>query len=230
MSNDAVKSIFNKVKKQNDNLNNKTDVAIKEDILDKDAVLSNYNFDYEIEDDVIEYLKDVTFELHKETHNYYSKIGKLLSEAQEKLANNKTGIFRKWFENIGLNKTFVYDNIARYNYIVRLTDNIKTEKVESLPVSLSYEISKESCPESIRERVIQGEIKTKAELKKAIKEVQRVEAAEIVEKVSLDKFFMGKQVILISLEEAFNRIKNGANTTENVEKFKKVQEILDSIK
>lgn len=230
-----VKSIFKKIHKQNDELKIKNEVAVKEEILDKDSVLANYSFDYDVDEEVINYLKDVTFELHKETHNYYTKIGKLLSEAQEKLANNKSGIFRKWFENIGLKKDFVYDNIGRYKYIVGLSDNIKVEKVESLPVTLTYEISKESCPDSIREKVISGEIKTKAELKRAIKEVQEIEEeeileAEIIEKASLDKFIMGKQCILMSLEEAFNKIRNGANTPENLEIFLKVQELLNKVK
>ena len=174
-NNNDVKSIFKKIHKQNDELKIKNEMAVKEEILDKDSVLANYSFDYDVDEEVINYLKDVTFELHKETHNYYTKIGKLLSEAQEKLANNKSGIFRKWFENIGLKKDFVYDNIGRYKYIVGLSDNIKVEKVESLPVTLTYEISKESCPDAIREKVISGEIKTKAELKRAIKEVQEIE-------------------------------------------------------
>lgn len=204
MSNEstAVKSIFSKVKKQNSDLKNKNEVMVKEEVLDKDAVLANYNFDYEVEEEVIDYLKDVTFELHKETHNYYTKIGKLLSEAQDKLANNKSGIFRKWFESIGLKKDFVYDNIGRYKYIVGLSDNIKVEKVESLPVTMTYEISKESCPEFIREKVIDGEIKTKAELKKAIKGTieleEKVQEAELVEdfeeKIKFD-FEIVKQMI-----------------------------------
>lgn len=228
MSSGAVKSIFNKVKKQNDDLKNKSDELVKEVILDKETVLANYKFDYEIEEEIIEYLKDVTFELHNETHNYYSKIGKLLSEAQEKLANNKSGVFRKWFESIGLNKTFVYDNIARYNYIVRLTDNIKTEKVESLPVSLSYEISKESCPEAIRERVIQGEIKTKAEFKKAIKKVQQEKEKEIQEVEIVEDYSEKIRNQIVVLKGKLDLIIKEDVAT--FEKLLKVQEILDSIK
>ena len=78
--------------------------------------------------------------------------------------------------------------ISRYNHIVALCDDIKVKDFESLPLTLSYEISKESCPEFIREKVLNGQIKTKAEIKKAIKEVQEkkskteeIQEAEIVE-------------------------------------------------
>ena len=78
--------------------------------------------------------------------------------------------------------------ISRYNHIVALCDDIKVKDFESLPLSISYEISKESCPEFIREKVLNGQIKTKAEIKKAIKEVQEkkskaeeIQEAEIVE-------------------------------------------------
>ena len=59
---------------------------------------------------------------------------------------------------------------------------------------------------------------------------EEIQEAEIVDKVSLDKFIIGKQVVLSSLEAAFEKIKNGANTHENMEKLLKVQGILDSIK
>ena len=144
----------------------------------------------------------------------------MLSETQEKLANNKTGIFRKWFESIGLNKTFVYDNIARYNYIVRLSDNIKVEKVETLPVTLTYEIAKDSCPEAIREKVIGGEIKTKLELKKAIKEVQKEKIEEIIQEaeivvdyeISLKKEFEEIMEVLSQVEKSIEPNKSNLET------------------
>mgnify|MGYP003523613456 FL=1 len=163
-----VQSMFKKISKQNDDLKIKSEVIISEEILDKSEILSHYTFDFEIDSETLDYLKDITYELHKETKNFYTKMGKLLSETQEKLSNNKTGVFKKWFESIGLKKDFVYDNISRYKYIVGLSDNIKN-KVEELPVTLSYEISKEKCPDFIREQVISGEIKTKSALQVAIK-------------------------------------------------------------
>lgn len=211
---------------------NKDLINKEENLLNREEVLANYNFNYDdIDEETIDYLKDITYKIHSTTHKFYTNLGKMLVETQEKLANNKTGVFRKWFESIGLNKTFVYDNIARYNYIVRLTDNIKIEKVESLPVTLTYEIAKDSCPELVREKVIGGEIKTKAELKKAIKEVIQekneavIQEAEIVESYE-DKIKFQLEVIMNSL----SRVEKGCSYNEkNFEVLLKIQGMLDKM-
>ena len=75
-------------------------------------------------------------------------------------------------------------------------------------------------------------------MKEAIKEVKReeeqeaeeVQEAEIVEKVGLDKFNLEKQVIINSLEAALEKIRNGANTPENMKKLLTAQGIIDSVK
>ena len=205
---------------------NKSLVSKEENVLNREDVLANYNFNYEeVDEETIDYLKDVTYKIHSTTHKFYTNLGKMLSETQEKLANNKTGIFRKWFESIGLNKTFVYDNIARYNYIVRLSDNIKVEKVEALPVTLTYEIAKDSCPEAIREKVIGGEIKTKLELKKAIKEVQKEKIEEIIQEAEIVVDYE------ISVKKEFEEIMEVLSQVEkNIEPNKSNLETLIKIK
>ena len=205
---------------------NKSLVSKEENVLNREDVLANYNFNYEeVDEETIDYLKDVTYKIHSTTHKFYTNLGKMLSETQEKLANNKTGIFRKWFESIGLNKTFVYDNIARYNYIVRLSDNIKVEKVETLPVTLTYKIAKDSCPEAIREKVIGGEIKTKLELKKAIKESQEEKIEEIIQEAEIVVDYE------ISLKKEFEEIMEVLSQVEkNIEPNKSNLETLIKIK
>ena len=216
-----VQSMFKKISKQNDDLKIKSEVIISEEILDKSEILSHYTFDFEIDSETLDYLKDITYELHKETKNFYTKMGKLLSETQEKLSNNKTGVFKKWFESIGLKKDFVYDNISRYKYIVGLSDNIKN-KVEELPVTLSYEISKEKCPDFIREQVISGEIKTKSALQVAIKSFEPEKKIEISE----DEISPEEEFIKIAklLNELRNKM-NGKATKKEINELKKVSTI-----
>lgn len=220
-----VQSMFKKISKQNDDLKIKSEVIISEEILDKSEILSHYMFDFEIDSETLDYLKDITYELHKETKNFYTKMGKLLSETQEKLSNNKTGVFKKWFESIGLKKDFVYDNISRYKYIVGLSDNIKN-KVEELPVTLSYEISKEKCPDFIREQVISGEIKTKSALQVAIKSFEPEKKIEISE----DEISPEEEFIKIAklLNELRNKM-NGKATKKEINELKKVSTILKGI-
>ena len=220
-----VQSMFKKISKQNDDLKIKSEVIISEEILDKSEILSHYTFDFEIDSETLDYLKDITYELHKETKNFYTKMGKLLSETQEKLSNNKTGVFKKWFESIGLKKDFVYDNISRYKYIVGLSDNIKN-KVEELPVTLSYEISKEKCPDFIREQVISGEIKTKSALQVAIKSFEPEKKIEISEdEISPEEEFIKIAKILNELRNKMN----GKATKKEINELKKVSTILKGI-
>lgn len=62
----------------------------------------------------------------EEINNNYFKIAKNLYEANSILASyDKTnGIFIKWFENLGLKKTFVYNSIKRYNlFLISKNEN-----------------------------------------------------------------------------------------------------------
>lgn len=225
-------NLFGNIKKLNRHEN--TEVAEKK--LNRDEVLANYSFDYDVDDELKEYLKDITYKIHGVTQKFYTELGKMLSDAQEKLSNNKTGVFLKWAESLGIKKDNAYRYINRYKYIVAIRDNITVAKVESLPFSLSSEIAKESVPESVRERVISGEIRTIKDFRHELKEVQQeeheeiIQEAEIVEKVSLDKFASKEKIMMSSLNVVFEKIRTGANTPENLEKLIKIQGIIDSIK
>ena len=232
MSNEsnAVKSIFSKVKKQNSELKNKNELIVDESILDRTEVLSKYEFNYEIEEETLEFLKEQTYQIHLTSNTFYTKLGKIFLETQDKLANNKNGVFRKWFENIGFKKDFVYDNITRYKYIVGISDNKKGE-IESLPVSLTYEISKESCPDFIREKVISGEIKTQSALKKAIKEVQQEEQEEVIQEAEIVEDY--EEGIKLGFEIVKQMITKDEKTcdysNENFEILEKIKKMLSKM-
>lgn len=209
--------------------------------INKDEVLASYQFDFEVDDDTIDYLKEQTFKLHKASNNFYTELGKIFAETQEKLSKSGYGCFVEWYKSIGFKNDTVYRYISRYKLISSFAQSERqiVEKIESLPLGISYEIAKEDCPELVREKVINGEIKTVKELKEAIKEVKReeeqeaeevIQEAEIVEKVSLDKFNLEKQTILNALDAALEKIKNGSNTPENMEILFKVQGLLEKIK
>ena len=180
-------SIFDNLEEANDELE-KIEDEIEIPHITKEEILKNYDFNFDVDSETLEFLKEQTIKVHKKGNTFYTELGKIFKETQEKLANNKTGVFRKWFESLGFTKDTTYRMISRYNHIVALCDDIKVKDFESFPLSISYEISKESCPEFIREKVLNGQIKTKAEIKKAIKEVQEkkskaeeIQEAEIVE-------------------------------------------------
>ena len=180
-------SIFDSLEEANEELE-KLDHEVAIPHMSKEEILKNYDFSFDVDKETLEFLKEQTVKVHNKGNTFYTELGKIFKETQEKLANNKTGVFKKWFESLGFTKDTPYRMISRYNHIVALCDDIKVKDFESLPLTLSYEISKESCPEFIREKVLNGQIKTKAEIKKAIKEVQEkkskaeeIQEAEIVE-------------------------------------------------
>lgn len=174
-------NLFGNIKK----LNRHENTEVTENKLNRDEVLANYSFDYDVDDELKEYLKDVTYKIHGVTQKFYTELGKMLSEAQEKLSNNKTGVFIKWAESLGIKKDNAYRYINRYKYIVAIRDNITVAKVESLPFSLSSEMAKDSVPDSIREKVINGEIKTVKDFRNELKEVQHEEPKEIIQEAEI---------------------------------------------
>ena len=95
----------------------------------------------------------------------------------------------------------------------------------TLPVTLTYEIAKDSCPEAIREKVIGGEIKTKLELKKAIKESQEEKIEEIIQEAEIVVDYE------ISLKKEFEEIMEVLSQVEkNIEPNKSNLETLIKIK
>ncbi len=220
-------NLFGNIKK----LNKHENTEVTENKLNKDEVLANYSFDYDVDDELKEYLKDVTYKIHGVTQKFYTELGKMLSEAQEKLSNNKTGVFIKWAESLGIKKDNAYRYINRYKYIVAIRDNITVAKVESLPFSLSSEMAKDSVPDSIREKVISGEIKTVKDFRNELKEVQQeepkevIQEAEIVEdyEILIKKEFEGIIEDLSKAEKVVNYNKS------NLDALVKIRKILHGI-
>ncbi len=147
-----------------DNADNLGVVGKKEEFkINKETVLAQVDFSFEVEEGTINYLKNQTIKLHGTMAKAYGDLGQIFSETQEKLANNKNGIFEKWFTALGYAKRSVYNLINRHNYIVQNLHN--KELIESLPLTLSYEITSPNCDEDLRRRVLDGKIKNLKEFK-----------------------------------------------------------------
>lgn len=129
-------------------------------------ILENYDFDYTaIDFTTAEYLKQKEFAIKNIFSKAYTEIGEILADAQDKLANHSGGIFEKWYESLGFKKDKVYRLIGRYKLVIANSENRII--VENLPLSLSYEIAKETCSNELREKVLNGEIKTLKEFNEA---------------------------------------------------------------
>jgi len=148
----------------------------------KNEILSNYSFSFEIDKDTEQFLKEQTFKLHTVNNKMNTELGKIFKETQDLLAKNGYGCFKNWFEELGFKKDTVYRYIGRYNLIVALGDKQKVELVEALPIKLAYEISKEDCPEILKEKVLNGEITSLVNFLEQKKlQLNNVEVIDVIE-------------------------------------------------
>lgn len=77
----------------------------------------------------------------------YTELGRELKEAQDELRRRGSkyeGVFERWYTTIGWKKEQVYRLIRRYNLVTNC-DEVQSEILEDLPVSLTYEIAKPSA-------------------------------------------------------------------------------------
>ena len=148
----------------------------------KNEILANYSFSFEIDKDTEQFLKEQTFKLHTVNNKMNTELGQIFKETQDLLAKNGYGCFKNWFEELGFKKDTVYRYIGRYNLIVALGDKQKVELVEALPIKLAYEISKEDCPQNLKEKVLNGEITSLTNFLEQKKlELSHMEVLEIIE-------------------------------------------------
>ncbi len=197
-------NIKKKIEENKKEVGKEIKVSAKNEIL----VLENDRFDYnEVEKEVADYLIEKELSIKNVVSRAYTEIGEILSEAQEKLSNHSGGIFEKWYESLGFKKDKVYRLISRYKLVLANCEN--RILIENLPLSLSYEISKESCPEELKDKVLNGEIKTLKEFNEA-KELEKTEKKQkIIDNEALkSKIFTFEKKYEFYKEKLFENIDN----------------------
>lgn len=234
----------NKLKGMKRVVTEESSVAAMENYISQSIEVQGISFDYSsltgLEESDIKSLKNceqaLLFE-GKKLGTVALEIGKNLIKAREIFIKSHADSFVSWYEALGLSKDQVTVFTSRYKLSVEYPE--QKEKILSLSDRVIRETINKKNPENIMERVLSGELKTALDIKKErennsimiekFPNTEKIEEAEIVGKINLGKFIIGKHSIISSLDEAFKRIKNGANTSENIEKLLKVKEILDSI-
>lgn len=132
-------------------------------------------FDYStIDNSTASFLREKEFKVNESANRAFTEIGKELKEAQEVLSKNGYGCFIEWCESIGFKKDKAYALINRYELIVGNSD--KQDLIESLPLSLSYEIAKKSVEPEIKKKVLDGEVTSLKELREVKKALQEAES------------------------------------------------------
>jgi len=219
-------SLFKKVGKQNEKLLNKEEIQLDSIQLNKNEILSKYDFSFEIDEDTMNYLKEQTFKLHYSANKMYTELGKIFRETQEKLADHRDGVFVKWFETLGFKRDTVYRYIGRYNLLVNSND-IQKEKIEALSLKVAYEISKDDYSEEIKEQVIEGKIKTLEELKKFSNKIKKEES---IEALKYSDFELELQNIAKLLHNIDLELKSNGGDSKQLNTIKSVYKTLEKIK
>lgn len=208
MSDNLETLMFLMGKKLETSLNNSENIEKKE-ILS----IERKNFDYDkLDKDISDFLKTKQYEIFNIFNNTYTKIGKILKETQDKLKGNNqyNGLFYPWFKSMGFKKDKVYALISRYNLLIENSDKQLT--IEKLPLSLSYEISKKSCPSILKTEVLNGKINSLKEFK-------------IIYKKSFDLKDTHTHKSLLNKDKKYeNDIKEMLNfILKNIEEFKNIE-------
>src|SRR5690625_3822731 len=138
-------------------------------------------FKYEqLDESTADFLRQKESNMQQIVGKAYTELGKELYEAQQRLAshNKYEGVFEKWYTYLGWKKVTVYNLINRFELVQNLNNIDDVERIEELPVSLTYEISgksSESTPakSQAKSEVLAGDIATLKEYRERIKELER---------------------------------------------------------
>ncbi|MGL5377083.1 MAG: hypothetical protein ACRDAT_02095 [Cetobacterium sp.] len=136
--------------------------VIEKDFLPECDVFFDYNDiqDLEMKTDLIRYESL----LHIAKSNYHTRAGEILLEANEKYAANKTGTFGIWLDHMKIGKKSAERLINRFKFMQNFCLTIEDELYfESLPLSLTYEISLPNADKELIDAVLSKKIKTRKE-------------------------------------------------------------------
>ncbi len=129
--------------------------------------------------------------IKQETVGYFTILGAKFKEAQELLSKYGNGEFECWYTMLGFKRQTVYHLIQRYDFICSPTVGGRSDVIEELPLTLSYEISKPSAPPELVQRVLEGDITTNAEYQKLMKELET--AKQKLNEVNRENIRVAKQ-------------------------------------
>lgn len=120
-----------------------------------------------------DYLRHKEEQLKNEYMNFTANCGRIFAEAQERLANNKNGLFEKWIESMGFKRDTVYRMIQVHKFVSSQIATISEQEIfAKLPKMLQYDIAAPSAPPQLVEQVMNGDITTHKEYIKLKKQLE----------------------------------------------------------
>ena len=161
----------------------------------------NETFDYSLVDnETADFLKEREYTINGIAEDARIKIGKELKKAQDKLANHDKGVFYKWFESGGLNKHQVYYYINLVELSTNL-DNVQKDNFLSAPKSLQKEVMKKDTPDSLKQKVLDGDITTHKEYKQLQQEKSELEQEKSQLESQLEQAQRSEEIARKQLED-----------------------------
>lgn len=206
-------------------------------------------FDYSVLDqDTSAFLKERANKIADISIKSIVAVGKELKAAQEKLANNKNGVFQKWVQSLGISDETAYNYIHNYEFVSKQFGNIEAAKqFLMLPKNLQYAASKPNAPAELVEGVLSGDItshkqwkekeaefkeKLNAEESRRIKTEQELEQEAKLRKKA-EKDLLNKQSEVIKKDKQIKDLSDQlkkAKDTGNSDEVRNLHEELDIVK
>ncbi|EHM72939.1 hypothetical protein [Staphylococcus epidermidis] len=138
-------------------------------------------------------------------HRYAKEVGKVFYEAQQEFSDfNNGGLFEKWYTSIGFKKQNVYNYIQIYNEVQQL-DGDQLETFEELPKRLQLEISKPSHIPELKEKVLDGDIKTHKEYKELERKLKQRDEQNAQLQSQVEQAQRSESIARKQLEDEQNR-------------------------
>lgn len=138
-------------------------------------------------------------------HRYAKEVGRVFYEAQQEFSDfNNGGLFEKWYTSIGFKKQNVYNYIQIYNEVQQL-DGDQLETFEELPKRLQLEISKPSHIPELKEKVLDGDIKTHKEYKELERQLKQRDEQNAQLQSQVEQAQRSEEIAKKQLEDAESR-------------------------
>ena len=138
-------------------------------------------------------------------HRYAKEVGKVFYEAQQEFSDyNNGGLFKKWYNSLGFKQRNVYNYIQIYNEVQQLHGD-QLETFEELPKRLQLEVSKPSHIPELKEKVLDGDIKTHKEYKELERQLEQRDNEKSQLESQLEQAQRSEEIARKQLEDEQNK-------------------------
>jgi hypothetical protein len=214
-------------KKNFDSLNS---IFQEEKVQIPSIIVKKYHSDYDYQninendkEKLVNFEEEIIINREEINKNYF-KIAKDLYEANFILASyDKTnGKFIKWFESLGLKKTFVYNSIKRYSLFIIYQDEEKINKLSQKAVEIlgTKKISDEIRLKVLNEKNI--EVISDRNLKDYVLNIIS-ERTEMIKKKEIKN--EDKDIKILEIRQLLDEIENKLKEKIDLEQYKKLKKI-----